>query len=183
MTQTAPAGAADAGGPVAGRLEVSLDVPNLGQAAGFYARVFDACPTAAGRRVVWFDVPGSSLCIELREAPASAATRLRLCTEPLRLQRVASRLSQSGVTIAHAGLTREGSPRSISFHDPGQNHWELYAWIGASSSSLTSGPRRIARQWRLVTRHARAAWLASAALEARFAQQRARDQTLLRRSG
>jgi hypothetical protein len=71
--------------PARGQLEVSLDVPNLGQAVGFYSAFFDGAPSATERRIVWFDVPESTLRIELREALAPTATRLRLCTEPRRL--------------------------------------------------------------------------------------------------
>ena len=101
--------------PVRGELEVSLDVPNLGQAVGFYSNVFDAWPMAIERRLAWFDVPDSTLCIELREALTPTATRLRLCTEQRRVQQVAAQLSRSGVTVLQAGLTRQEPPeRSAS---------------------------------------------------------------------
>jgi len=166
--------------PVRGQLEVRLDVPNLGQAVGFYSNIFDARPTAVERRMVWFDVPDSTLRIELREALTPTAIRLRLCTDLHRLQRVAARLSRSGVTIAQAGLTREGTPRAISFHDPGHNYWELHASI-IPASPPTSIHRSIGRSLRSITRRAQAAWSASASVEARFHEQRAHDEALLRR--
>jgi hypothetical protein len=116
----------DASTPVRGQLEVRLEVPNLGQAVGFYSNIFAACPTAVERRMVWFAVPDSTFCIELREPLTPTPTRLRLCTEPHRPQRVAAELSRFEVTVAQAELTREASARAISFHDPGRNHWELY---------------------------------------------------------
>jgi hypothetical protein len=102
--------------PVRGQLEVRLDVPNLGQAVGFYSTLFDASPSAAERRAVWFDVPESTLRIELREALTPTTTRLRLCTDPRRLQVAAARLRQGGVAIAQAGLTPEGTPRHRDQH-------------------------------------------------------------------
>jgi hypothetical protein len=164
---------------VTGQLQVSLEVPNLGQAIGFYSTIFAARPTAVERRMVWFAVPDSTFCIELREAAAPTPTRLRLCTEPRRLQRVATELSRTGTSVAQAGLTREGSARAISFHDPGHNHWELYTSIVATLPRQT--PRRIAQSIRSLTRRARNAWSASGSVEARFQEQLAYNQALLRR--
>jgi hypothetical protein len=166
--------------PVRRQLEVRLDVPNLGQAVVFYSNIFNARPMAVERRMVWFEVPDSTLSIELREAVTPSATQLRLCTEPRHLQRIAARLTRSGVAIAQAGVTREGRPRAISFHDPGHNCWELYEPIVASSSPA-SVHARIARPWRSLTRHVQAAWSASASFEERFNQQRAHDEALLHR--
>jgi hypothetical protein len=163
--------------PLCGQLEVSLDVPNLGQAVGFYSTLFDASPLAAERRMVWFDVPESTLRIELREALTPTAARLRLCTEPRRLQVLAARLSQRGVAITQAGLTREGNPRAISFHDPGCNWWELYASIIVAPPPM-SIRRGTGRSRRSVAERVRAAVRAASALEARFDQERSRDQNL-----
>jgi hypothetical protein len=165
--------------PLIGHLEVRLDVPNLGHAVSFYSRVFDTHPTVVERRLAWFEVPESTLCIELREALTPVQARLRLCTDQSRLQRIASR---SGVTVAQARLTLAGSPRAISFMDPGHNHWELYTPIVASSPPPGTH-RSIRRSLRLLTRRARAAWTASAAVEARFHERQAHDQALLRRYG
>jgi hypothetical protein len=114
------------------------------------------CPSdAVERRIVWFAVPDSTCCIELREALTPTPTRLRLCTEPHRVHRVAAELSRSGVTVAQAGLTRDGSPRAISFRDPGRNYWELYTSIIAVSPPPDLH-RSIARSWRSLTRRVRA---------------------------
>jgi hypothetical protein len=167
---------------VSGQLEVSLDVPDLDRAVGFYSTLFDASPSAAERRMVWFDVPESTLRIELREALTPTATRLRLCTEPRRLQVVAARLSQGGVAIAQAGLTREGNPRAISFRDPGRNYWELYASINVAPPPM-SILRATGRSWRSLTEGLRAAVRAASAVEARFDQERSHAQSLALRHG
>lgn len=168
--------------PVGGQLEVSLEVPNLGQAAVFYSRIFAACPAAVERRMVWFAVPDSALCIELRETLTPTAIRLRLSTGPDRLHRVTAELGRSGVSVARTGLTRDGSPRAISFRDPGRNHWELYTSI-VQSASPPDVHRSFARWWRSLSRRARAEWSASASVEARFNEQVAHNQALLRRYG
>jgi hypothetical protein len=157
--------------PVCGQLEVSLDVPNLGQAVGFYSRLFDVSPLAAERRAVWFDVPESVLRIELREAPAPTATRLRLCTDPRRVHVVAARLSQGGVAVAQAGLAREGSPRAISFRDPGRNSWELYSSIIGTAPPMPTR-RSAGGPWRSLTERMGAAMRTASAVEVRFDRER-----------
>lgn len=147
MRQASRTASSDVRTPARGRLEVSLEVPNLGHAVGFYSNIFAARPTAVERRIVWFAVPGSTSLIELRETLTPTPTRLRLCTEPHRVKRVATELSRSGVAVAQAGLTRDGSPRAISFRDPGRNHWELYTSIIASSPPA-DGHHSIAQSWR-----------------------------------
>jgi hypothetical protein len=160
-----------------GQLEVSLDVPDLGQAVSFYSTLFDVSPSASERRAAWFDVPESTLRVELREALTPATTRLRLCTEPRRLRLVADRLSQSGVAIAQAGLTPNGSPRAISFHDPGRNSWELYVSITVADPPTSI--RGTARStWRSISERLRAAVRASSALESRLEHERGRDKDL-----
>jgi hypothetical protein len=130
--------------------------------------------------MVWFDVPESTLRIELREALTPTATRLRLCTEPRHLQVVAARLRESGVVIAQAGLTAHGNPRAISFQDPVRNYWELYASVIADLPSR-SIRRPIGRRWLSLTDSVRAAVRAASAVEARFGQERTSAQNLPRR--
>jgi hypothetical protein len=132
-----------------------------------------ASPSATERRVAWFDVPGSTLRLELREAPTLTATRLSLCTDPRGLRAVAARLGQAGVATVEAGLTRGGDPRAISFRDPGRNRWELCAPLGVAPAPM-SIHRGAARLRRSLT--ARARWLLSPGpVEARYHQQRSRD--------
>jgi hypothetical protein len=125
--------------PLRGQLDVRLDVPNLGQAVGFYSAFFDVAPLVAERRAVWFDVPDSPLRIELREALTPIGTQLRLCTDP----------------------------RAISFHDPGRNRWELYASIAIPAPPRPSH-RSAGRAWRSLTHGIGAAIRAASAMESRF---------------
>jgi hypothetical protein len=166
---------------VSGQLEVTLDVPNLGRAVGFYSNVFDAEPAATERHMAWFDVPGATLRIELREALTPTATRLRLCIEPPHLQAVTARLSRGGVAIAQAGLTREGGPREIMFRDPGRNCWNLYSPIEAAAPPMPV--RRTGQFWRSLTDSIRAAWASDSGVEARFQQERSRAESLYRHHG
>src|SRR5215207_10660317 len=94
------------------QLEVSLSIPDLGQAIDFYSRLLDGPPHAAERRVAWFDVPGSSLRLALREGAAPSVTSLRVCTETSRLRAASARLRRTGVRPAESGLMADGQPRA-----------------------------------------------------------------------
>ena len=170
-------------------VEVGLDVPNLGRAVGFYCNLFEVSPSGAERRTVWFDVPGSKLRIELKEALTPTPTRLRLCTEPHRLQAVVARLRQGGVAVVQAGLTREGTPRAVSFRDPGRNRWELYASILAPPPPIPSdrdtghGRDSLTERARVAISAAARAVSDAGLIEARFEHEQSRAQTLVSRHG
>ena len=68
------------------QLAVTLNVPDLGRAIGFYSTLLAVSPQAAQRRVAWFDVPDSPLRLELREGDTRTATRLRICATPSRIR-------------------------------------------------------------------------------------------------
>ena len=164
-----------------GQLEVTLGVPDLGRAIGFYSALLSAGPSATARRLAWFDVPDSTLRIELREASTPTATRLRLCTDSRHLAALSARLGQTGVAIAEAGLSQAGGPRAISFSDPGQNRWELCTAVGAAPRLAEPGIRA-GHLWRSFARFIRRL-LSPGPVEAAFRRERTREERLLLRHG
>ena len=164
-----------------GQLEVSLDVPNLGRAIGFYSALLGATPSATARRTAWFDIPDSTLRIELREASTPSATRLRLCTESRHLRALSARLSETGVVIAEAGLSQGGGPRAIRFSDPGHNGWELCTAIGAAPR-LTQPGVPAGRLWRSFAGFIRRL-VSPGPVEAAFRREHTREERLFLRHG
>jgi hypothetical protein len=158
-----------------GQLEVCLEVPNLGHAVNLYTALFDAAPTAAERHIVWIDVPDSPVRLGLREVPTPTARRLRLCTDPRRLEVLADRLRRAGMVIAQTGPTPEGTPRSLTFQDPGHNSWELYTPIDTSPPPRATA-RATSKWWRNLAQHARTALADTVALETRFDHEHQRHQ-------
>jgi catechol 2,3-dioxygenase-like lactoylglutathione lyase family enzyme len=107
------------------QLEVTLNVPDLRQAARFYRALLGSPPVMAERRVAWFDVPGSELRLAVRESSTPSATRLRVCMDPGRLRAASRRLREIGARPTGSGLTLDGHPRAIALSDPGGNGLEL----------------------------------------------------------
>jgi catechol 2,3-dioxygenase-like lactoylglutathione lyase family enzyme len=107
------------------QLEVTLNVPDLRQAARFYRALLGSPPVMAERRVAWFDVPGSELRLAVRESSTPSATRLRVCMDPGRLRAASRRLREIGARPTGSGLTLDGHPRAIALTDPGGNGLEL----------------------------------------------------------
>ena len=107
------------------QLEVTLNVPDLRQAVGFYRALLGSPPVTAERRVAWFDVPGSELRLAVRESSTPSATRLRVCVDPGRLRAASRRLRQVGARPTGSGLASDGHPRAIALSDPGGNGLEL----------------------------------------------------------
>jgi catechol 2,3-dioxygenase-like lactoylglutathione lyase family enzyme len=107
------------------QLEVTLNVPDLRQAARFYRALLGSPPVTAERRVAWFDVPGSELRLAVRESATPSATRLRVCVDPGRLRAASRRLREIGARPSGSGLASDGHPRAIALSDPGGNGLEL----------------------------------------------------------
>lgn len=107
------------------QLEVTLTVPDLGEAVRFYRALLGSPPVATERRVAWFDVPGSELRLAVRESSTPGATRLRVCVDPGRLRAASRRLRQIGARPTGSGLAADGHPRAIALSDPGGNGLEL----------------------------------------------------------
>ena len=107
------------------QLEITMNVPDLPRAVGFYRALLGSPPATAERRVAWFDVPGSELRLAVRESSTPSATRLRVCVEPGRLRAASRRLRQIGARPAGSGLAADGHPRAIALSDPGGNGLEL----------------------------------------------------------
>ena len=117
------------------QLEVTLNVPHLGQAIRFYSTLLEAPPHARERRVAWFDVPNSPLRLALREGSTPGATNLRVCTDPTRLRAATARLRQIGVRTSASGLATDGHPRAIELSDPGGNRLEFCAPLAVAPVS------------------------------------------------
>jgi len=160
---------------------VSLNVPDVGRAVGFYSALLDADPKAIERRVAWFDVPGSPLRIELRESSAPAATSLRICAEPSRVRAATARLRQTGVRMAESGLLRDGHPRAIALRDLGGNRLELCAPLAGATGGRVrpAGASRMLRS----SAHRLRRLIAAGAIDERFDRERAREQGMLLRHG
>jgi len=162
------------------QFEVSLDVPDLGRAIGFYSTLLDVPPLATERRVAWFDVPDSPLRLELRETSVPAATNLRICAEPARLRAASARLRQTRVRTAERGLTTAGNPRAIALSDPGGNRLELCAPLAGGSVARTRqvGADRLRSGGQVLRR-----LLSAGPVDERFDHERAREQRMLLRHG
>jgi hypothetical protein len=164
-----------------GRLELVLDVPDLGRAVGFYSTLWNSTPAASERGMAWFDVPESQLRLELRETATPTPVRLRLCAESRQLRALCARLGRAGVRTIQAGLSGSGGPRAVGFSDPGGNRWELCTPIRPVSAVETARVRAGHLQRSVATR---VRWLLSPGpVETRFQQQRTRDESLTRRHG
>lgn len=161
------------------QLAVTLNVPNLGRAIGFYSTLLAVSPQAAERRVAWFDVPNSPLRLELRQGGERTATRIRICAPPSRIRAAHKRLRKDGMRYAESGLMPGGHPRALALTDPGGNHLELCAPLGrarvARTWSVDAG--RWLRSWRRVLH----ALLAPGPVERRFDQTRTYEEGMMLR--
>jgi catechol-2,3-dioxygenase len=164
---------------VTDQIAVTLNVPNLGRAIGFYSGLLAVSPRAVERRAAWFDVPDSPLRLELREGSARAATRLRVCASPSRVRAASETLRQRGVRIVESGLMPGGHARALALSDPGGNHLELCAPLGrargARTRSVDTG------RWLRSSRHALLGLLTAGTLERRFDHARTQEQVMLLR--
>jgi catechol 2,3-dioxygenase-like lactoylglutathione lyase family enzyme len=161
---------------VTDQYEVTLNVPRLQQAVSFYSTLLDARPTAAERRVAWFDVPDSPLRLALREGSAPGAASLRVCTDATRLRTATARLRQRGVRTTASGLATDGHPRTIELSDPGGNQLEFCAPLTAApvarrridvAGLVGAAAQRLRRS------------LSTGPVEERFAHERAQDELTL----
>jgi hypothetical protein len=160
---------------VTDQIAVTLKVPNLGRAIGFYSGLLAVSPRAVERRAA----PDSPLRLELRESSARAATRLRVCAAPSRVRAASETLRQKGVRIVESGLMPGGHAQAFALSDPGGNHLELCAPLGrargARTRSVDTG------RWLRSGRHALLGLLTAGTLERRFDHARTQEQVMLLR--
>ena len=161
------------------QLAVTLNVPNLGRAIGFYSTLLAVAPEAADRRVAWFDVPDSPLRLELRQGDTRTATRLRICAPPSRIRAAHKRSRQEGMRYVESGLMPGGHPRALALTDPGGNHLELCAPLGRARAARTWSVD--AGRWLRSGRQVLHALLTPGPLERRFDQARTREEGMLLR--
>jgi len=166
--------------PVRDQYEVTLGVPRLAPALGFYARLLGVDPVAAERRVAWFDVPETPLRLAIRETADAGTAQVRICVNPAGLRATADRLRQHGHRIHPSGLAPDGHARAISIRDPGGNALEFCAPLSAALPPARPHRRRAAspRAFARVLR----GLLGRGPIEERFARAQARDHMLMYRS-
>ena len=158
------------------QLEVTMNVPHLGQAIGFYETLLDAPPRASTRRAAWFDFPGTALSLALRESSASDRGSLRVCTDAARLRATSARLGRTRVKTIASGLASDGHPRSIALSDPGGNRLELCAPL-AETPPIPRQQFDVSLLLRTTGRLLRRS-LSAGPMDRRFDQARAQDQML-----
>jgi hypothetical protein len=156
---------------------VTLNVPNLGRAIGFYSTLLAVSPQAAERRVAWFDVPDSPLRLELRQGGERTATRIRICAPPSRIRAAHERLL--GMRYAESGLMPGGHPRALALTDPGANQLELCAPLGRARVARTWSVD--AGRWLRSGRRVLHALLALGPVERRFDQARTYEEGMMLR--